>query len=157
VGSKCSQCRRCSRSIRCLTCSDLLPPLSALGSHPPVLQSLDVSVLSRLKALTLYGDLRSLVTFSAKGCRQLESLSISHTPALVTLDIALWKLIRRNNSAGVAALLDPRQRPRLTELATVVSASSPFSFSSKQLQSVLLDGTGEWAPSVDSADSTLDP
>jgi hypothetical protein len=35
VGSKCSQCRQCSRSIHCLTCADLLPPLCALGSHPP--------------------------------------------------------------------------------------------------------------------------
>jgi hypothetical protein len=34
VGSKCSQCRQCYRTIHCLTCSDLLPPLCALGSHP---------------------------------------------------------------------------------------------------------------------------
>jgi hypothetical protein len=34
-GSKCSQCRQCCRSIHCLACSDLLPPLCALGSHPP--------------------------------------------------------------------------------------------------------------------------
>jgi hypothetical protein len=35
VGSKCSQCSQCSRGIHCLTCSDLLSPLCALGSHPP--------------------------------------------------------------------------------------------------------------------------
>jgi hypothetical protein len=30
----CDQCRQCSRTIHCITCSDLLPPLFALGSHP---------------------------------------------------------------------------------------------------------------------------
>jgi hypothetical protein len=32
--NKCSQCRQRSRPIHCLTCSDLLSPLSPLGSQP---------------------------------------------------------------------------------------------------------------------------
>jgi hypothetical protein len=37
--NKYSQCKQCSRSIQRLTCFGLLPPLSALGSHPPQLVS----------------------------------------------------------------------------------------------------------------------
>jgi hypothetical protein len=34
-GSKCSQCTQWFRSIHCVTCDDLLPSLSALGTKPP--------------------------------------------------------------------------------------------------------------------------
>jgi hypothetical protein len=121
--------------------AESLSVLTLIGSA--TLQVLDLSVAANLQSVQLYGDLRSLSVIKATGCKKLQALSIAHTPLLQVMDITGCTALVCDPEQ-LAALLDPRQRPKLEELGAAVKAGVHFRISNnKSLTTVRLEGADE--------------